>query len=127
MEESDVKLTKTGQPDKRTGKDGSSRKNVSRAREKINTLVRAGKLVQEDDSSDLEITIHKKAPVASKRKPLPEPRDRTPSPSPINENYNTLVAELAALRKDLSELRTAKPESAPDPVATIRRQILMRF
>ena len=121
MEDADIKLTKRGQPDKRSGKDGSSRKNVSRAREKINTLVKAGQL-QEDDSSDLEITIQKRAP--PKRKPVPE-RERTPSP--VNENYNTLVAELAALRKDLSELRTVKPEPVPDPVATIRRQILMRF
>ena len=128
MEDTDVKLTKAGNPDKRTGKDGSSRKNASRAREKINTLVRAGKL-QEDDLSDLEITIQKRAPVALKRpKPLPEPK-RERSPSPVSEKYTALVNDLTALRRELTELRSVKVDAAPvpDPVQTIRRQILMRF
>jgi hypothetical protein len=43
MEEAGVKLTKSGKSDKRSGKDGSSQQNVSRARQKINTLVSAGK------------------------------------------------------------------------------------
>ena len=124
--EPDVKLTKRGIPDKRTGKDGSSRKNASRAREKINTLVSAGKAHDqlEEDDSDLEITIQKRAP---KRKP---PREHTPSPdrNMQKESQDALVTELAALRREIADLR--KPElvvQTPDPVATIRRQILMRF
>jgi hypothetical protein len=130
MEESDVKLTKRGKPDKRTGADGTSRKNCSRAREKINTLVRAGRSAQDDDSSDLEITIQKRAPVAQKRpKPTPEPKGER-SPSPNDEKYTGLLNDLATLRKEMADLRSVKPEPAvvvPDAVAALRRQLLMRF
>ncbi len=127
MDEAAVKLTKSGNPDKRAGKDGSSRKNVSRAREKINTLVCAGKAQgqQEDqEDSDLEICIQKR-----ERKPPPErkpPLQRTPSPErkEQRESHDALVNELAALKRELADLR--KPE-IPDPVVTLRRQILMRF
>jgi hypothetical protein len=125
MDEADVKLTKSGNPDKRTGKNGSSRKNVSRAREKINTLVSAGKAQdqQEDqEDSDLEITIQKR-----ERKPPPKrkPPPHTPSPDrKTRQEYDALVTDLAAVRQELADLRKSE---APDPVATIRRQILMRF
>jgi hypothetical protein len=129
MDEADVKLTKRGQPDKRAGKDGTSRKNCSQARSKINALVQAGKLVREEESSsDLEITIQKRAPVKPP-KPLPEPKLER-SPSPNDEKYNGLMNDVTALRKEMADLRALKPEpvaQAPDPVATLRRQILMRF
>ena len=124
MDEADVKLTKSGKPDKRAGKDGSSRKNVSRARQKIHTLVCAGKAQDQlEDDSDLEITIQKRVP----KRAQPQ-RERTPSldQKAQQPSHDALVTELAALRQEMADLRKPKLQT-PDPVATIRRQILMRF
>jgi hypothetical protein len=130
MDEPDVKLTKRGRPDKRTEKDGTSRQNGSQAHSKINALVQAGNLVREEESgSDLEIIIQKRALVPKRPTPMPEPKLERSS-SPNDEKYTGLMNDLATLGKEMVDLRTVKPEpvaQAPDPVATLRRQILMRF
>ncbi len=130
MDEPDIKLTKRGKPDKRTGADGTSRKNRSRARETMNTLVRAGRSAQYDDSSHLGIPIQKRAPVAQKRpKPIAEPKGKR-APSPNDDKYSTLLNDLVTLRQEMADLRALKPKPlahAPNPVASLRRQMLMSF